>query len=185
MLDKQDILDKTNNGLDFFKFVIPELSINGNKCNNVKNPFYEDTKAGLSIFNKNGQWFFNDFGDATYSGDMFKFAGFYYKINPSTNFHQLLENINNDLHLNLINTSSMKEKSKIEKQLYHIKNTNKKQAEEYLKSRKITISKHFYQANAYKKYPIAVVFVNHNETGLEKKIYSNRRRIEKTWFTKN
>ena len=80
-LDKANILSLTDSGLDFFKFVIPELIQQGNKCKNVKNPFYDDTKASLSIFFKSGKWFFKDHGDDSYTGDMFSFAAFHYNLN--------------------------------------------------------------------------------------------------------
>ena len=133
-LDKLNILSLTNNGLEFFKSVIPELVQTGNKCKNVKNPFYEDTHASLSIFFKSDQWFFKDHGDETYTGDMFTFAAFHYKLNIKTSFNEILKNINNDLNLNL----SMPNKySQVEKQLYHIRQSNKNLAIDLSKKQRI------------------------------------------------
>ncbi len=176
MLNKENILKQINNGLDFYKFVIPELSENGNRCKNVKNPFYKDKKAGLSIFFNENQWFFNDFGNSIYSGDVFKFASFYYNSN---NFNEILDKINKDLFLNLKKLSSKNSYNKIEKQLFHIKNNDKNEAISYLKKREITNSKLFYQTNAYKKYPSAVVFINHNKTGFERRFIATQKELEK------
>ncbi len=176
MLNKENILKQTNNGLDFFKFVIPDLQTNGNRCRNVKNPFYEDKKAGLSIFFNKNQWFFKDFGSSKYSGDVFKFASFFYNEN---NFGEILENINNDLFLNLKKESSKKSYSKIEKQLYHIKNNSKDKAVNYLKGRGLTKLKYFYQADAFEKYPTAIVFINHNETGFERRFIASEEELSK------
>jgi len=166
ILNTTNILSLTGNGLDFFKFVIPELSQRGNKCKNVKNPFYKDTNASMSIFNNSGKWFFKDHGDETYTGDMFTFAAFYYNLNIKTSFNEILKNINNDLNLNL---SMSIQRTKLEKQLYHIRQSNKKEAIEYMKTRGLTKSEYFLQSNAFGKFPTSIVFLNHNQSGFERR----------------
>lgn len=183
-VNKANILSLTNNGFDFFKFVIPELIRNGNKCKNVKNPFYEDTNASVSIFFKSGKWFFKDHGDETYSGDLFTFAAFHYNLNIKTSFNEILKNINNDLNLNLTMSKSY---NQVEKQLFHIRQSNKKEAIEYMKKRGITKSEHFLQSNAYGKYPASVVFLNQYQSGFERRNIGTEqelkeKRISKTQF---
>ncbi len=116
-LTKQNILLLTDNGLDFFKFVIKDLNRQGNKCKNVINPFYSDSKAGLSIFLKNDQWLYKDFGNSDFSGDVFTFAALHYNLSVKQDFVQILINISRDLNLNLSDNIEMKELSPVEKQL--------------------------------------------------------------------
>ena len=50
-LTKENILLKSDHGLDFYQLVLGnKLVTNGSKSKNLKNPFYQDTKAALSIF---------------------------------------------------------------------------------------------------------------------------------------
>lgn len=129
------ILQHTDNGLDFYRFVIPNLHLKGNKCKNTKNPFYNDTKPSLSIFFKSGQWLFRDHGNPDFTGDVFTFAAHYYNLSLKNDFNRILKNMNNDLNLNLPEQENKKEFTKIEKQLYHIKRTLKKDVIEYQKGR--------------------------------------------------
>jgi len=100
-LSKQDIMASTSAGLDFYRFVIPSLQVNGQKCNLVSNPFYADTKPSLSIFYSDGQWLFNDFGDPAYKGDVFTFAGYYYNLSPDSQFPEILARMKQELFLNI------------------------------------------------------------------------------------
>jgi hypothetical protein len=100
-LSKENILTNSSFGLDFYRFVLPQLQITGNKSRNIRNPFYDDNKSGMSIYKYSGQWLYNDFGDPFYKGDIFSFAGHYYKLNPATDFHEILKRMNKDLNLNL------------------------------------------------------------------------------------
>lgn len=104
MRDK--ILEMTDSGLHFFEIVFPEINVNGSKAlfgNKPlgKNPFYNDGKASLSIFFKNGRWQFNDFGDSTYSGDCFNLAAFHYNLDVVNDFTEICQKINQDLCLGL------------------------------------------------------------------------------------
>jgi len=96
-LTKNTVLDATKGGFLFFKQVIPELKLNSNNisCKSVKNPFYNDTKPGLSVYYWNAKWRFKDFGDETYSGDVFDFAAFHYRIDPIAEEELLLSTIMN------------------------------------------------------------------------------------------
>jgi hypothetical protein len=103
-LSKQNILSTTSSGLDFYRFVLPHLEVTGHKSRNIRNPFYDDNKSGLSIFLSDDQWLFNDFGNTDYKGDVFNFAGHYYRLDPVTDFPEILKRMNFDLNLNLQNS---------------------------------------------------------------------------------
>jgi len=83
-ISKNDILNATKRGFLFYKYIIPHLKLKDNNisCKSVLNPFYHDTKPSLSIYFWNGQWWFKDFGNEDYSGDVFEFAAFHYNIDP-------------------------------------------------------------------------------------------------------
>ena len=100
-LNKDNVLILTNGGIDFYKFVIPKLRPGKTKCNNVKNPFYKDTRASLSIYLYNEKWCYKDFGEPTYYGDVFNFAAHYYKLDIKVDFYKILQKINSDLELDL------------------------------------------------------------------------------------
>jgi len=77
---KNLILEATKSGFLFFKHIIPELTIssNGTSCKSVRNPFYNDKNPSLSIYFWNDRWWFKDFGDESYSGDIFEFAAYFF-----------------------------------------------------------------------------------------------------------
>jgi hypothetical protein len=112
-LTTNEILRQTDNGLDFYKFVIPELTQQGNKCKNTKNPFYDDKKPSLSIYFYEGQWLFKDHGEPDFAGDVFSFAAFYYDLLIKYDFPEILTNICNDLNLNMQTTENRQPKSKL------------------------------------------------------------------------
>ena len=178
-LSKENILLATDNGLDFFKFVIKDLAVQGNKSRNVKNPFYSDTKASLSIFFKHGQWLYKDFGNDDFTGDVFTFAALHYNLSVKQDFIQILKNINRDLHLNLSEFENMKEQTPVQKQLFYIQKTSKNKAIEYQKSRKLTKHQYFFQSDAYKHFPDAVVFINNSVTGFERRFIATPEELVK------
>ncbi len=178
-LNKQNILNLTDNGLDFFKFVIKDLTQQGSKCKNVKNPFYDDTKAGLSIFLKSGQWMYKDFGNETFTGDIFSFAAQHYNLSVKSDFVDILKNINRDLNLNLTDSKDMKTLSHVDKQLFHILKTPKTEAIEYQKNRGLSKHIYFHQSNAYKNFPNAVIFINHNESGFERRFIADSEELQR------
>ncbi|MDD3039261.1 AAA family ATPase [Bacteroides sp.] len=102
MLRKEEILDRTNNGLAVFKHYIPG---NWRTGRNFFNPLYEDNKASCNIYfdRHNGIYKMKDFGNDSYSGDCFFFVGILRGIdcnNPS-GFIEILETIDRDLCLGL------------------------------------------------------------------------------------
>ncbi len=102
MLSKEEILARTNKGLNVFKHYLPFSFRVGR---NFLNPLYEDTKASCNVyFDKSGdQYKMKDYGNDSYSGDCFYFVG---KINGSdcqqaVGFIEILKKINQDLCLGL------------------------------------------------------------------------------------
>ena len=74
MLRKEEILERTNNGLSVFKHYI---SGRGRIGRNFLNPLYEDNKASCNIYfdRRSGIYKMKDFGNDSYSGDCFFFVG--------------------------------------------------------------------------------------------------------------
>jgi len=87
-INKDQFIQLTSGGKEFFEFV---LGVAVPTKKNIKNPFYSDTNAGLSVFLRDGKYFYKDFGDDAYQGDTFSFAGHYYHLNPGTQLHEILE----------------------------------------------------------------------------------------------
>lgn len=73
MINKEEILDRTNRGLDVFKYY---LQIDFRPGKNFKNPLYDDKNASCNIyFDRHSRTFkMKDFGDESYSGDCFWFV---------------------------------------------------------------------------------------------------------------
>jgi len=102
MLSKDELLKRTNNGLDVFRYYVPGQWRVGR---NFLNPFYDDHKASCNIFfdRKNGCYRIKDFGNDDFSGDCFFLVG---KLNGldcenSKEFVRILQTINRDLNLRL------------------------------------------------------------------------------------
>ena len=68
MLNKDELLRRTNNGLDVFKHYIAFPFRTGR---NFLNPLYEDRKASCNVyFDRRGEIYrIKDFGNDAYSGD--------------------------------------------------------------------------------------------------------------------
>jgi hypothetical protein len=102
MLYKEDLLKRTNNGLDVFKHYI---SVPWRIGRNFLNPLYEDKKASCNIFfdRRNGYYRIKDFGNDDYSGDCFFFVGKLKGLDcgNSKDFVEILQVINHDLSLGL------------------------------------------------------------------------------------
>lgn len=102
MLKKQEILDKTDNGLQVFKHY---LNIDFKIGTNFKNPLYDDHNASCNIYFDKGKQIYRmkDFGNDDYSGDCFFFVGKLLNLScqNAMDFVQILKTINQDLHLGL------------------------------------------------------------------------------------
>src|SRR5690554_1186484 len=91
MITKEQILEITKGGILFFKYVIPNLKVQGEKCKNVLNPFYPDSKPSLSVYFIDEQWYFKDHGSSEYAGDVFQFASFFFDLDISEDFPEILK----------------------------------------------------------------------------------------------
>ena len=102
MLRKEEILERTNNGLSVFKHYI---SGNWRIGRNFLNPLYEDNKASCNIYfdRRSGIYKMKDFGNDSYSGDCFFFVGQLKGLdcNNSMDFVEIMETIDRDLGLGL------------------------------------------------------------------------------------
>jgi len=102
MLSKDELLKRTNNGLDVFRFYVPGQWRVGR---NFLNPFYDDHKASCNIFfdRKNGCYRIKDFGNDDFSGDCFFLVGKLKGLDceNSNGFVKILQTINCDLNLGL------------------------------------------------------------------------------------
>ncbi|GAB6011912.1 bifunctional DNA primase/helicase, partial [Viscerimonas tarda] len=102
MLNKDEILKRTNSGLDVFKHCIAGQWRVGR---NFFNPLYEDRKASCNIYydRRSQAYKMKDFGNDAFSGDCFDIVG---KIkgldcNNSKDFIEILQTINRDLSLGI------------------------------------------------------------------------------------
>ncbi|MDR2534102.1 MAG: toprim domain-containing protein [Tannerellaceae bacterium] len=102
MLNKDEILRRTSNGLDVFKHYIPGGWRVGR---NFLNPLYEDRKASCNIYfdRRNDTYRLKDFGNDAFSGDCFDIVGRLKNLNcgNSKDFVEILRLINRDLSLGL------------------------------------------------------------------------------------
>jgi hypothetical protein len=133
MLNKDAILERTNNGLDVFRHYISGQWRVGR---NFLNPLYEDRKASCNIyFDRRSQSYkMKDFGNDAYSGDCFDIVG---KIRGldcknSKDFVEILTTINSDLSLNIDeNTKSYIISDKSKKQPENFPDINPKKVKPY------------------------------------------------------
>lgn len=103
MLRKEEILEKTSNGLNIFRHYIPCQWRVGR---NFFNPLYEDKKASCNIYfdRKAGTYKLKDFGNDEYSGDCFYFVSKLKGLNcnNASDFLEILKMIDQDLSLGLL-----------------------------------------------------------------------------------
>lgn len=101
-LSKQEILDKTDGGLDVFKHFMGSKWPGLNKA--FLNPFYEDTKAACHLYleKKSRTYRMIDFGDSEFHLDCFGFVGHVFGMACSGDqFVQIMEIIDRELILGL------------------------------------------------------------------------------------
>ncbi len=105
MLNKDELLRRTNKGLDVFRHYIPVQWKTGR---NFLNPLYEDRKASCNVYfdRRNGVYKIKDFGNDEYSGDCFFFVGKQKGLNCNNgaDFVEILKTINRDMALGLGNS---------------------------------------------------------------------------------
>lgn len=104
MTTRDEILARTDGGLQIFKFYMP---IDFKLKKNFRNPLYDDRNASCNIFysQRYGVYLMKDFGDDSYSGDCFKFAAAMIGLDVNRDFKQVLNTIINDLRLPIQVTS--------------------------------------------------------------------------------
>ena len=101
MISKDEILERTNRGLDVFKYY---LGIPFKLGKNFRNPLYDDKNASCNIyFDKHSMMFkMKDFGNEGYSGDCFWFVAALKGLNLKTDFASIIHLIAKDLHLDYV-----------------------------------------------------------------------------------
>ena len=140
MLNKDEILKRTNNGLDIFKYYIPGQWRIGR---NFLNPLYEDRKASCNVYfdRRNNCYRLKDFGNDTYSGDCFDIVGKLKGLdcgNPK-DFIEILEIINNDMYLGFYNDNSPLDVSVLFNPIKESKSTLNQQSKINKKSKALKI----------------------------------------------
>jgi hypothetical protein len=100
MLNRQSILDATDNGLEVFRRFVPGEWTVGR---NFRNPFYEDTQPSCRVYRdkKTGIYKIHDFGDVRYSGDCFALVGIIYELDcrDKEDFRRILQIIADEMNL--------------------------------------------------------------------------------------
>ena len=105
MNEMNEILRRTDGGLDVFIHYLTE------KCLErvFSNPYREDSHPSCRLYcNKMNdgtqQYYLNDFGDSSFSGNCFAFVGKITHVNPRTDFVQILKIIDKELNLGIFNS---------------------------------------------------------------------------------
>ena len=97
---KEEILSRTNKGLEVFCFYMPTDFV---PKRNFRNPLYNDKRASCNIYldSKSDCYRMKDFGNDAYSGDCFWFAATMLGLDVRKDFVKVLETIVRDLQLNV------------------------------------------------------------------------------------
>lgn len=114
MFNREEILRRTDAGLDVFRHYIPSMLLG----KNFRSPFYSDNKASCNVYkDRNGIYRFKDFGDERYSGDCFWLVSEIYRLDLKNDFKEVIKHLCDDLGINdglknyvEISTSKSKEK---------------------------------------------------------------------------
>jgi hypothetical protein len=103
-INKNNILRKTHYGLTIYSHILKEyisgktvLSLIGNECKPVLNPFTQSNNKTLNIKCVDWLFIFEDSENIEYKGDPFDFAELHYNISGD----DLLKKLNEELNLNL------------------------------------------------------------------------------------
>jgi hypothetical protein len=107
MLRKEEVLERTNKGLNIFRHYI---ACQWRVGRNFFNPLYEDRKASCNVYfdRCSGVYRIKDFGNDEYSGDCFFFVGKLKSLDCSSgiDFVEILKIINRDMSLGLDDAES-------------------------------------------------------------------------------
>lgn len=100
MTTKEEILSKTNEGLEIFYFYMPVDFV---PKRNFRNPLYDDKRASCNIFrdSRSGCYRMKDFGNDAYSGDCFWFAATMLGLDVKRDFVEVMHRIIRDMNLNI------------------------------------------------------------------------------------
>lgn len=93
-ISKEFILELTDGGLLFFKFIFKDLEIIGERSKNTYNPYYEDKNPGVSVYKKGDKWYYKDHGNPDFSGDMFSLAAYHFDKCQEEEFPEILQALN-------------------------------------------------------------------------------------------
>ena len=100
MLNRQSILDATDNGLEVFRRFVPGGWTVGRS---FRNPFYEDTQPSCRVYRdkKTGIYKIHDFGNIRYSGDCFALVGTIHELDcrDKEDFRRILQIIADEMNL--------------------------------------------------------------------------------------
>lgn len=116
MIDKEQILRRTQDGLDVFSHY---LGFEVNLHRNFRSPFYDDKRASCHIFfdKKSSSYKYYDHGDTAYSGDCFWFVSELCGLDLKADFPEVLKTIIRDLGLYILDED--KDTPKEKKREYH------------------------------------------------------------------
>jgi hypothetical protein len=102
VLDKNDVLDRTNGGLSVFEHFIKGFP-GPNKA--FLNPLYDDHNPSVYVFRDPSQFAYRfiDFGNDSFNGDCFTYVGLVFGKNAQDkeDFIWILKTINHELSLGL------------------------------------------------------------------------------------
>ncbi|MDI9604894.1 MAG: toprim domain-containing protein [Bacteroidota bacterium] len=105
---KQQILSRTNQGLDVFKFYLKVDWVVGR---NFRNPFYDDKRPSCNVYKDkhSGVYKMKDFGNESYSGDCFALVGNIFSLDcrNKTHFMEIMKIIDRDLRLGLFDKTDL------------------------------------------------------------------------------
>lgn len=103
MTSKELILLRTNSGLDVFVHYFGE-----NIMKTFRNPYRQDTHPSCKIYyrKESQRYILKDFGSPEWDGDCFKLVSNLTGLNISSQFTEILQVIDQELHLNCLNDHS-------------------------------------------------------------------------------
>lgn len=160
MLRKEEILSKTNNGLQVFRYY---LKIEWKIGKNFKNPLYDDKNASCNIYFDKGKSIYRikDFGNDDYSGDCFFFVGKLLNLdckNPM-DFVQILKTINQDLHLGLDKDYKGDNKTVQKAEVVKLKETQIAKSYESIPQSLTEAELHYWQMQGIREYTLHRYYV--------------------------
>ena len=148
MLSKDELLKRTNNGLDIFKHYVSGQWRVGR---NFFNPLYEDRKASCNIYfdRRSDCYRLKDFGNDAYSGDCFDIVGKLKGLDCSNpkDFVEILQIINRDLCLGLNDYGDTSFVLPVSQKTERVTKTPPKQPELPKKTKPYSVEQQLFTAN--------------------------------------